>query len=172
MTQASKLTYPILFDFVAASAVYAANAQRLNEVFMDTFKRLSEVRTRASAEACVEGFSHMIAISGAQGLSGMLAGWPPLLQSVIGREAKVQQRNVDIWALALQATTDLSTGHANKVSAGANGSGLAAGERMTERRVSARVIQFPDRRAHAAGSNGAGAREGAPVRRRAAVARG
>ena len=43
---------------------------------------------------------------------------------------------------------------------------------MTERRVSARVIQFPDRRAHAAGSNGAGAREGARVRRQTAVARG
>lgn len=172
MTPAPKLTYPVLFDFAAASEAYVAKMQRLNEVFMDTFKRLSEVRTEASAEACMEGFSHMIAISGAQGLSGMLAGWPPLLQSVMGREAKVQQRNMDIWALALQATTDLSAGHANKVSAGANGSGLAAGERMTERRVSARVIQFPDRRAHAAGSNGAAARGGAPVRRQAAVKRG
>jgi len=42
---------------------------------------------------------------------------------------------------------------------------------MTERRVSARVIQFPDRRTHAAGSNGARAGMGARVRRQVAVAR-
>lgn len=152
MTLAPQFTYPARFDFGAASAVHAANRQLFNEVFLDTFRRLSEVRIQAIAEAYMEGLSHTTMISGAQGPAGMLAAWPPFVQSVLRREAKVQQRYMEIWALALQANSDRFTGHATKASAEANGSGLEAGEHTTERRVSAWVIPFPDRRAHAAGS--------------------
>lgn len=172
MTQAPKLTYPILFDFVAPSVAYVAKMQRFNELYMDTFKRLSMVRNQASAEAYMEGFSPMISMSGAQGPSGIVAGWPPFIQSALSREAKVQQHSLDIWASALRTTIELSTESAGKAAAGANGSGIPAAEGVTERRVSAKIIHFPDRRANAAdAADSAVARyyKSVPVTRKVAV---
>jgi len=149
MTQAPKLTYPVLFNFAEASVAYAAKMQRLNEVSIDAFKQLSLLRNQANAEGCGEGFSHMVSISGAQGPSGLVAGWPPLIQASLSREAKLQQRSLEIWALTLQTTLKLYSENAGTAPPGANGLEASVAEGVPERRVSSRVIKFPDRRAAA-----------------------
>ncbi len=150
MTQAPKLTYPVLFNFAAASMAYAAKMQRLNGVSMDTFKRLSMLRNQANAEEYAEGVSHMASISGAQGVFGILAGWPPLIQAELNRETKLQQRSFEIWTSTLQTTIELCTENAGTAPAGANGLEVSVSEGVPERRLSSRVIDFPDRRAAAA----------------------
>ena len=49
MTQAPEPSCPVPFDFVAACLTCAAHMQRLDVVFMDTFKRLSAARRQAGS---------------------------------------------------------------------------------------------------------------------------
>ena len=148
-----------------------ATAQRLNAVFIDSFRRLSEARTQASTEACMEAFSQMIMIISASSLAQVLAAWPPLLKSAQNREAKVQQRNLEIWSSALQATTALFTEGAPQNGSANPEAGVSAAWPDVERRVSARLIDFPERRAAAADSTASSASQGVRVKRPGAAAR-
>jgi hypothetical protein len=167
MTNNSESGYPNPFLFMETWTACNTMTQGLNAVSMETFRRLSEVRTQAIAEAYTEAFSHMITVVSAQNLGHVLAGWPPLIKSVQNREAQVQQRNLDIWSSALQATMALFTLDVNATRAGASGPGAAAWPKV-ERRVSAVLIDFPDRRDAGAGTNTSEARES--LRDKSAVA--
>jgi len=71
------------------------------------------------------------------------------MQSTLERQARLQQRDLDIRASALQTTNALLTANAGAAPAGAAEPDSSATERITERRVTATVINFPDRRAAA-----------------------
>ena len=63
MEHAPESTAPLVPDVFATWAVHFANAQRLNEVFVDTFRRLAQARSLAGAEAFSENSSHLVAMT-------------------------------------------------------------------------------------------------------------
>lgn len=171
MENAPESTAPVVPDVFAAWAVCFANAQRLNEVSIDTFRRLAEARSLAGAEALSEHSAHLVALTGISGAGAALAGWPSLMQSALRRQARLQQCNLDIWASALQTTTALLTGDSGAAPGRAAGFDNSVTERITERRVTAMVINFPDRRAAAVHGTEVDIQQSARHRGRGAVAR-
>ncbi len=143
-------TAPLVPDAFAAWAVYFANAQRLHEVLVDTFRRIAEARCLANVDAFSEISSHLVAMTAISGADAALAAWPSLMQSTLKRQARLQQCNLDICSSALQTTTALLTANASAAPFGAAGSDRSATELISDRRVKATVISFPDRRAAAA----------------------
>lgn len=170
MNSATEATSQIVPEFFAGWTAQFAKTQQLNKVWMDSLRRLAEVRAQAGADAFSESCAHMVAIAGSQDPGAALAGWPSLMQSAFRRQAQAQQEHLDIWASALQATTKLMTEDAGAGPASAAGSHRASTGAITERRIEAVVIRFPDRRAAAVHGPGVGTRANAHLKGRVAVA--
>lgn len=112
---------------------------------MDASRRLAEVRIEAGAEACMEAFGHMVMATASPGMG--LEEWPVQILSAQTRAWRTQQAQLDIWAHAMKATADVFTEEGvHQGRAVAPVSGHVATGHFIERRVSAEVINFAERR--------------------------
>jgi hypothetical protein len=123
---------------------FQAQMQGFNEICGVAFRRLSEVQAEACAEALRDGLSLWAALGNLDS-GAVLGGWPGMVRSAQGRAAETQRNSLDIWLSAQQATVALLNETAP--SGGAPGPWAGTPGRFVERRVSARIIHFPDRRA-------------------------
>lgn len=145
MSTAAKAPLPVSFDFIQIWTGYAARTQRLQAVLMDTARRLAEVRIEAGAEAYMEAFGHMVTAMPSPGAG--LAEWPVQILSAQTRAWRTQQAQLDIWVHAMKATADVFTEEGvHQAWAVAPVSGHVATGHFIERRVSAEVINFAERR--------------------------
>ena len=147
MPTATNTALPDSFDFTQAWTGYSARTQRIQAVLMDTAKRLAEARIETGAEAYMEAFSHMVAVMATPSPGLGLAEWPARILSAQTRAWRTQQAHLDIWTHAMKATVDVFTEEGVYPGrAAAPVSGHVAAGHFIERRVSAEVINFADRR--------------------------
>ena len=145
MPTATKTPLPDSFDFAQAWTGYAVRTQRLQAVLMDAARRVAEVRIEAGAEAYMDAFGHMVTATASPG-SGLM-DWPVRILSAQTRVWRTQRAQLDVWAHAMKATTDVFTNEGvHQGRAVAPVSGHVATGHFIERRVSAEVINFAERR--------------------------
>lgn len=145
MPTATKTPLPDPFDFNQAWTGYAAKVQRLQSVLMDAAQRLTEVRIEVGAEAYMEAFGHMVTAMPSPALG--LVDWPVGILSAQTRVWRMQRAQLDIWTHAMKATADVFTEEwVDQGRAVAPASGHVATGHFIERRVSAEVINFAERR--------------------------
>lgn len=148
MTNANPSPVPNPFDFTQAWTDYAARTQRLQAVCLDAAGRLADVRLEAGTEAYMEAFGHMVAVMSTPSPGLAVADWPARMASAQARALRMQQAQLEVWAHAMKATVDVLTqAGADQARAVAPVAGGVANGHFVERRASAEVINFADRRA-------------------------
>lgn len=148
MTTATGSPLPNSMDLAQGWADYSATPQRLQAVAIDAARRLAEVRLEAGAEAYMEAFGHAIAVIAGPSPGSALVDWPARMLSAQMRVWRTQQACLDIWAHAMKATAEVLTKDGvDQAQPGAPVPAPVEDRHFIERRVSAVVINFADRRA-------------------------